>query len=422
MARSPEGGNRKPESPRQQMISRRKLLLGAIAGLGVAAVATKLSQVPDKPVPIKAPEKKVSPPTPEKNKRTLEKRPGTFRGGAHAIFREQVQTDRPPTFGTAESQAIDADWEVFYARPAGISTIDEASDRLGDRIDNDDTKPTYLEAIQDEFTKAGVPTRYLYLTVVESGFQDDVISSANAVGAFQFMRDTAVGEGLFIGTRDNVEVDERLDSIKSAAACARYLKRFHDSFAAKGAPDTDAWELALYSYNGGFSQKYRLEPGRKSTPGFHQFMEREMRNEMEEYVHIVRAGDSLSRLAARTERNHIYLERRNPGIKWESLRLGSSVAIPRIDDCGPVHVVKANETAQSVSRNWGVKEDSLIAANPISGIDWKKLAVGVQLAIPRESPRYMPFVRGLKMRLLRGYIENLDYVAKFKAITKSLDE
>jgi len=50
----------------------------------------------------------------------------------------------------------------------------------------------------------GIPADYKYLAVIESGL-DNVVSSSNAVGYWQFLKGTARDYGLEV----NKEVDER---------------------------------------------------------------------------------------------------------------------------------------------------------------------------------------------------------------------
>jgi Transglycosylase SLT domain/LysM domain len=425
MARSPERGpGSQGESPNRTRINRRFLLKGAIAGAVTAYTIAKFSQREEV---AQVPEQKKSLREQwEKNKRTLEKRRARFNGGVRNVFAEQVEKNQDPTFGPAQSNAIDADWDVYY-QGTGSQVIQSSVERLEQKVDGVAISPTYDDAIRDEYRKVGVPERYLYLTIIESGFQSRAVSPVGAAGAFQFMPRTAIDEGLFVGKRGGVDVDERLDILKSAAASARYLKRFHDAFLARGASEIDARHLALYSYNGGFSQRYLLETGQKSVAGFHQYMEREMRTDFREHERRVRPAETLALISVRTKRAPLYLRRRNPDADWSNLREGMQIIIPSIDECGPVHLVQAGDTVARIVRRWGIASAALMAANRhISKENWGKLEPGLELAIPNHgptgSPLFAPHVKQLKMDLLRGYIENLDYVAKFKAVTKVLGQ
>ncbi len=85
----------------------------------------------------------------------------------------------------------------------------------------------------------GLPKDLVYLSMIESGYSPKALSSAGAVGLWQFMPATGREYGLKI----NDYVDERRNIKKSTKAAARYLTKLYNMFG--------GWHLATASYNVG---------------------------------------------------------------------------------------------------------------------------------------------------------------------------
>lgn len=98
----------------------------------------------------------------------------------------------------------------------------------------------YLPMIQNVFRAEGLPLDLAFVPIVESAFSPNALSRAKAKGMWQFMRGTAVENGL----RHDWFVDERADPEKATRAAANYLKSLAHMF-------DDDWHLVLASYNGG---------------------------------------------------------------------------------------------------------------------------------------------------------------------------
>lgn len=97
----------------------------------------------------------------------------------------------------------------------------------------------YMPLLQSELRKAGLPTDLAYMVMIESGFSATAISSAQAVGPWQFISSTGKNYGL----RQNWWLDERRDIKKSTTAAINYLKDLHREFG--------SWYLVAASYNMG---------------------------------------------------------------------------------------------------------------------------------------------------------------------------
>src|SRR5438045_2456142 len=98
----------------------------------------------------------------------------------------------------------------------------------------------YLPMIQKIFTAQGLPQDLAYVPLVESVFRPEAISRASATGIWQFMKGTALENGL----RHDWYIDERSNPEKATMAAANYLKTLGDTFGGD-------WQLALASYNSG---------------------------------------------------------------------------------------------------------------------------------------------------------------------------
>ena len=97
----------------------------------------------------------------------------------------------------------------------------------------------YLYHIVDEVEKRGMPTEIALLPFVESGFNPRALSSAQALGLWQFIPETGTKYKL----DQNHVYDARRDIIASTTAALDYLQFLHGLFG--------DWQLALAAYNWG---------------------------------------------------------------------------------------------------------------------------------------------------------------------------
>jgi len=142
----------------------------------------------------------------------------------------------------------------------------------------------YLPMIQSVFRDEGLPLDLAYVPLVESAFKQDAVSRAKAKGMWQFMRGTALENGL----KSDWYIDERAEPEKATRAAAAYLKSLYGMFG--------DWHLALASYNSG--------PGRIQTAirraGVHDFWKlsasrRYLPQETRDYVPLILAAVIIAR-------------------------------------------------------------------------------------------------------------------------------
>ncbi len=276
----------------------------------------------------------------------------------------------------------------------------------------------YLPMIQNVFRAEGLPLDLAYIPIIESGFKTNALSRASAKGPWQFMRSTAVEQGL----RHDWYIDERSDPEKSTVAAAKYLKSLHDMFG--------DWNLVLAAYNGGMGRVQRAmkRSGREdfwSLSSGTRYLPRETR----EYVPLILAAIivaknplqygfeistsealqyekvlverpiDLRRVAEWTAASIDEIQALNPELRRLTTPVRDAryeVRVPvgkadvfqqRLADASPAdlatlkwYVVKKGDTIATVARRNRVKQADLAAANGLS--TRSRLAKGHSLVIP----------------------------------------
>jgi membrane-bound lytic murein transglycosylase MltF len=134
----------------------------------------------------------------------------------------------------------------------------------------------YFPKVNKVFAKYNVPKELNVLLAMESSFNKDCVSSAGAVGYWQFMDLTATEYGLSIDSAN----DERKDFKKSTIAAARYLKAHYAMLR--------DWNLTVASYNCGIGNvRKAMAKSGKSNPSFFDikpFLPKETQNYVMKYL------------------------------------------------------------------------------------------------------------------------------------------
>ena len=103
----------------------------------------------------------------------------------------------------------------------------------------------FFAVIEPILQKHNIPNDFKYLPLIESAWKANAVSSAGAVGYWQFMDETAQDMGLSITPAN----DERTDLRKSTEAASKYLKYLYRQLG--------SWTLVAAAYNGGVGMVQR---------------------------------------------------------------------------------------------------------------------------------------------------------------------
>lgn len=132
----------------------------------------------------------------------------------------------------------------------------------------------YFIMIESVLNRYHLPPSLKYLAVIESDLKSTALSSAGAVGPWQFMPGTARDLGLIVtATRD-----DRMDLYKSTHAAAKFLSRLYEQLG--------DWLLVVAAYNGGPARVEKIIATKKSRDFWmiqHQ-LPAESRNHVKKFI------------------------------------------------------------------------------------------------------------------------------------------
>jgi membrane-bound lytic murein transglycosylase D len=293
----------------------------------------------------------------------------------------------------------------------------------------------YLPAMRRILREHGLPPELVAMVLVESGFRNNAVSRAHAVGMWQFMRYTARRYGLQV----DWWVDERCDPWRATVAAAEFLRDLYEQF--------DDWMLAIAAYNCGPARVVRAirRSGTRSfwSSAFQRRLPRQTRNYVpavlatmrileapEEYGFEIPAQpatelafteiavEDCTDLAVVARCVDVDLERiqaLNPGLKRgctpperESyvIRVPAGMGQRFREEYAKVppeerirwkrHVVRPGETLSHIARRYGVGVAAIRTANNVR--DVRKLQIGASLKIPLPSSYTPPASRARRSK------------------------
>jgi membrane-bound lytic murein transglycosylase D len=219
-----------------------------------------------------------------------------------------------------------------------LSYIELFQGRLHDFIEEGMRRGSrYLPMIQGVLRAEGLPLDLAYVPLVESAFKPNALSRAKARGVWQFMRGTALENGL----RSDWYIDERSDPEKSTVAAARYLHTLGELF-------NDDWHLALASYNGGPGRVQRaVKRGRLDDFWQLASKPRLLPRETREYVPMILAAI----IVARNPAQYGFSIEPEPPLAYEKVVLPRPVDLRRVAEWADT-TIDAIQTLNPELRRW----------------------------------------------------------------------
>jgi membrane-bound lytic murein transglycosylase D len=242
----------------------------------------------------------------------------------------------------------------------------------------------YLPMIQNVFRAEGLPLDLAYVPLIESAFKPTALSRAKARGVWQFMRGTAIENGLAA----DWYIDERADPQKATVAAAKYLKTLYGMFG--------DWHLAMASYNGGPGRVQRaMKRSRKDDFWDLTSTTRYLPRETRDYVPMILAAIIIAKNPAQ----YGFDIAPHPPMPTENVTLPAGVDLRRVAEWAGVAVddiqqlnpelrrwttpIREGSYALRVPAGTAIKiEEGLQAAAPsqLNALQWHTVKSGESLA------------------------------------------
>jgi membrane-bound lytic murein transglycosylase D len=171
-------------------------------------------------------------------------RPDTTEPVTVAVAPSEVRSEAEALLGRPEEEAARITWDIDVETQADHARVQYWMSFFTGRSRWHferylERQSRYDSMIRTRLAAAGLPRDMIYLSMIESGFNQNARSRAGAVGLWQFMPETGRRYGL---TFDSW-VDDRRDPSLATDAAIRFLSELNDRFGSM-------W-LAAAAYNGG---------------------------------------------------------------------------------------------------------------------------------------------------------------------------
>lgn len=238
---------------------------------------------------------------------------------------------------------------TFFPPPDSLTIPIEMNDQVQKALEKLTTNKTlkkyfkvYLERSSKFFPMMSkiakfenAPQELIYLTMYESGVNPNAISSASAVGLWQFIYSTGQMYGLNKG--ESIWIDERRDPEKSTRAALRHLK---DLYTRLG-----DWNLAFAAYNCGEGcVRNAIRKSKLENPNFweiQEFLPRETRNYVPNFLAVAIVAMDPKKYGFTEEEMNFHKEYKydvyilNEPLNLESLSKAAEISVNELKDLNP---------------------------------------------------------------------------------------
>ena len=277
----------------------------------------------------------------------------------------------------------------------------------------------HLPMMREVFASKDLPQDLAVLAMVESGFNSNAHSWANAVGPWQFIEST----GKMYGLDNDWWHDERRDAEKATLAAASYLKDLHKRFDGN-------WYLAVAAYNAGpgkisygvrkyhstdfweLSQTNYLKAETKyylpkllaalmisKQPAKYGFCDLAYEQPLEFDRVILSEATDLELVAELTGATYAQIKALNPELKrWctppqdkkYSLRIPAGLSVGFAEKYAAIpsgerarykrHQIKSGDTLLHLAKRYGIRVDDIVVLNKVKNP--RALKIGQDLILP----------------------------------------
>jgi membrane-bound lytic murein transglycosylase D len=331
----------------------------------------------------------------------------------------------------------------FFPPPDSVIipiVMNEQIEKAVDKLINNKTLRKYYKVYLERSSKffpmmakiaqyENAPKELIYLTMYESGVNPNAISSASAVGLWQFIYTTGQMYGL--NKNESIWIDERRDPEKSTRAALRHLK---DLYVALG-----DWNLAFAAYNCGLGcVRNAIRKSKLENPDFwaiQEFLPRETRNYVPNFLAVAIVAMNPLKYGFTEEEMKFHKEYKydvyvlNEPLNLESLSKAADITVSQLKELNPelirnctpvdattyylkipesssasfatnlenipydekkpyvVHKLEKGETIRSIAERFNVSKDEVSKLNQYSGV-LDNLNVESQLLLPLTQKTY----------------------------------